>query len=233
MLIFWDIDNTLVDYNESEKNAILQILMKEDARVNKEEITDIWRGISKNYFNEFLNGNITFEEQGSLRMIEIFQQICNQKISMQQAADLFFEYRCFLEKSWVLFDDVLPCLKNLKGIQMGIISNGQKKQQQKKLKYLGIQKFFDLQFYADEMGIKKPNPDMFLKAIKNSNVRKEEVWYIGDDLNDDIYPCMEIGIKCIWIDREKTNINSINNHALNIYSLSQVKFLDGCIALAR
>lgn len=230
-MIFWDIDNTLVDYNESEKNAILQILLKEGVRINKGEITDIWRDTSKKYFNEFLNGNITFEEQGSLRLIEIFQQICNQKISIQQAADLFFEYRCFLEKSWVLFDDVLPCLRKMKGIQMGIISNGQKQQQRKKLQFLGIQSFFDLQFYADEMGIKKPNPDMFLMAIKNSNVRKEEVWYIGDDLNDDIYPCMEIGIKCIWINREKKNINSIIDNVLKICNLSQIKFINGFITI--
>ncbi|MFD2506889.1 HAD family hydrolase [Halalkalibacter alkalisediminis] len=55
-----------------------------------------------------------------------------------------YEYLEAYENSWTVFADVVPCLQRLKalGVEIGIISNGDYNQQVKKLKNLGIERFF-------------------------------------------------------------------------------------------
>lgn len=53
MMIFFDIDNTLVDYSKSEREAIRLITDKYGLKL--EEYGKCWKGISERYFTKYLS----------------------------------------------------------------------------------------------------------------------------------------------------------------------------------
>lgn len=52
MMIFFDIDNTLVDYSKSEREAIRLITDKYGLKL--EQYGKCWKGISERYFTKYL-----------------------------------------------------------------------------------------------------------------------------------------------------------------------------------
>ena len=66
-MIFFDIDNTLIDYNGSERRAIVSLFKKEYEKSINDDQTDYWKQISKSLFDDYLAKRITFEEQGKVR----------------------------------------------------------------------------------------------------------------------------------------------------------------------
>lgn len=195
-MIFFDIDNTLVDYSKSEAEAIRFIMVKYGLELDLYD--KHWKNISQKYFTKYLEQEISFREQGIKRITKLFEQ-CGRDLSLKEADNIFFEYKEELEKTWILFDDVIPCLKKLDIMNKGIASNGQAKQQNHKLEMTGIATYFSIKKYASEMNCAKPNPQFF-KSLQRY-CREENFVYVGDDLQTDIYPCLDLGLKAIWINR--------------------------------
>ena len=105
-MIYFDLDNTLIDYNSSERKAIEFIFKEKYGLVLNNNQTDYWSKISRKYFDYYLSKQITFEEQGKNRFIKMLSYcgyVENEKIAME----LFEEYQKQLENSWILFDDVV------------------------------------------------------------------------------------------------------------------------------
>lgn len=142
---------------------------------------------------------MSFQEQGAQRIRELFKQ-GGKDLSLKVSENIFFEYKEKLEQNWTLFDDVIPCLEKLAAENTGIASNGQAEQQNRKLQRTGIDAYFSMKIYASEIHCAKPDPQFF-KSLKKS-CGEENFVYVGDNLQTDIYPCMELGINAVWINRE-------------------------------
>ena len=69
-IIYFDLDNTLIDYNSSERKAIEFIFKEKYGLVLNNNQTDYWSKISRKYFDYYLSKQITFEEQGKNRFIK-------------------------------------------------------------------------------------------------------------------------------------------------------------------
>ena len=198
-MIYFDLDNTLIDYNSSERKAIEFIFKEKYGLVLNNNQTDYWSKISRKYFDYYLSKQITFEEQGK-----------NEKIAME----LFEEYQKQLENSWILFDDVVDMLHSLEGYRLGIISNGKSIQQRAKLSCTNIEKYFEIILISEETGFAKPSVDIFYEAVKQSGEKIDSVIYVGDNIKTDILPCEKIGMKCVLVDRNsicEKNICKIKN----------------------
>lgn len=57
----------------------------------------------------------------------------------------------------------------------------------------------------------KPNPKYYLELLEKNDLKIDEVIMVGNDMIDDIKPCLELGIKCFFLDNyalnEDSNIN--------------------------
>jgi putative hydrolase of the HAD superfamily len=101
---------------------------------------------------------------------------------------------------WVLYDDVLPVVKELKerGLILGVISN----------LYLGrglLDPFLDIVVTAEDVGIEKPESLIFATALKQAKVEAGASIYIGDQYEIDIIGAKQVGISPILIDRYKVS----------------------------
>jgi putative hydrolase of the HAD superfamily len=66
------------------------------------------------------------------------------------------------------------------------------------LEQLGLGPFFDVILISGELGFRKPSPLVFQKLADRLEIEKEELIYIGDDLEPDIIGAQNAGIQPIW-----------------------------------
>jgi putative hydrolase of the HAD superfamily len=109
--------------------------------------------------------------------------------------------------SWALFDDVLPCLRQLSRYTLGVISNGSAEQQRRKLIETGIDGFFSYVFISEELRAAKPRAAVFSKACQIARRKPEDCIYIGDRLDSDALSSTRAGLRGIWLNREASPVN--------------------------
>ncbi|MEM2419935.1 MAG: HAD family hydrolase [Candidatus Bathyarchaeia archaeon] len=74
------------------------------------------------------------------------------------------------------------------------------------LEKTGLAKFMDEQFYADEIGVSKPKPEAFTKALSKFDVKPHEAVHVGDSLFEDLAGAVLAQMRAVLIDK---NVNSI------------------------
>ena len=224
-MIFFDIDGTLLDHKRSEFLGVkaFYIEYKDYFKLEENNFYKLWCQISDKYFNKYLKGELTFAQNRIERIKELFNfsNISNIKLCDEEAMTIFKRYLTNYENSWIPFEDVIPCLKQLSKYKLGIISNGDLVQQSLKVERMGIKQYFTDVITAGEVGIAKPNIKLFTIACNRVNKHPQECYYIGDDLYTDILPCNEIGLKGIWLNRKREPV-SIDKIKM-IYSLDSLK----------
>lgn len=111
-----------------------------------------------------------------------------------------------------VYPDVEPTLSRLraKGLKVGIVSNGLKKDLEHVLEKLKLKKWFDVVVGLDSCNCAKPNKKIFLFALNKLGVQPSEVVFVGDSIENDYKGALNIGIKSFIIDREGKVPNQYN-----------------------
>ena len=106
------------------------------------------------------------------------------------------------ELKQVLFDDVLPTLHELKkrGLILGLISNVDK-DITSLLSDLGLTEWLQVVVTSQEVGFTKPNPEIFLEAVKRAGIKPHEAIFVGDQYQIDAVAASRAGMKGILLDR--------------------------------
>lgn len=84
-----------------------------------------------------------------------------------------------------------------------LITNGFQDVQQTKLDGSGMASFFKTITVSEELGIKKPNPEIFLYALNKAGALAEESIMIGDEMAVDIDGARAAGIDQIFFNPSK------------------------------
>ncbi len=194
-MIFFDLDGTLLDHDAAERRGAQAFAaafgLEESGFVQR------WREASERYMDRFLAGEIDFAEQRRLRV----QEVLGRELSGTEAAEIFGVYLDAYESAWRLYPDVLPCLEGLEGTRLGVITNGDRRQQLKKLEATSILEKFTLVVTSEDAGVAKPNPAIFACACDRAGVPPESCTYIGDRLDTDAQAASRAGLRGIWLDR--------------------------------
>lgn len=228
-MIFFDLDGTLLDHKSSEFLGVKAFYReyKHETMHDEETFYNLWCQASDKHFNRYLKSEITFNQQRIERIKDVFSY-SGIKLSDKDAEIRFATYLNKYEENWKPYDDVIPCLQELTGYKLGIISNGDLEQQSLKLERLGIKNYFVSIITAGEVGIAKPNIKLFEIACSRVNESPKDCYYIGDDLKTDIFPSREIGMHGIWLNRNNgqldfSDINMINS-LKNLKSILKSQF---------
>ena len=97
--------------------------------------------------------------------------------------------------------DAAACIETLKGIPLGIISNGARDQQTGKLARAGLLPYFSVLVFSEDVGIGKPAARIFQEACRKAGATPEECVHVGDDLSADVNGSAAAGIQPVWLDR--------------------------------
>ena len=117
----------------------------------------------------------------------------------------YADYRTFIyeqfAKTAVRFDDTLPMLETLRdrGYKIALITNGNHALQYKKLELTGMAYIFDEIIVSGDVGVDKPEKEIFLMMCEKLGFAPEETVYVGDNPIADIDGAAGAGMKTVRI----------------------------------
>jgi putative hydrolase of the HAD superfamily len=86
------------------------------------------------------------------------------------------------------------------GIRLALVTNGSGESQRHKIDRFGLAPLFDCIIIEGEFGTGKPDERVYRYALDQLNVKPEETWMVGDDLEADVAAPQRLGITGIWVD---------------------------------
>lgn len=108
----------------------------------------------------------------------------------QQAFDVFHEAR----NQVMLFPGAREILTHLADRYiLGALTNGNAD-----LRLIGLADLFAFHHSSETIGRRKPEPDMFLAALKSSGSRADQALHIGDHPLEDVGAALEHGFGAVW-----------------------------------
>jgi FMN phosphatase YigB (HAD superfamily) len=122
----------------------------------------------------------------------------------------------------VLFSDVERCLERLTRAHklLGIVSNSRSEADVRGLlESIGIASKFDTIVSSGTEGIRKPDSEIFRRAVARIRVPATATLFVGDDLENDFHGATMAGLHAAWLNRG--GMGTANGPA-EILSLSEV-----------
>ena len=200
--IVFDLDDTLISERDYIKSGFKYVskIISDRYKLDNNEVYEVMRELfkesSKNVFNRVLdNFNIKYKKEEVLYLVKEYR-----------------EHKPNIE----FYKDVIPTINKLRnnGYKLGIITDGYKETQNKKIDVLNCKTLFDEIIITDELGKEywKPHERSYKLMSKKLNVDLSEMVYIGDNEAKDFVIANKLGIKTFKI---------IRNNA--IYTRSEVE----------
>ncbi len=87
-----------------------------------------------------------------------------------------------------------------RGCRLGIVTNGFAATHNEKVDRLGLRPYVDALFLADEMGMVKPDPEIFRHACRTLNSEPARTAMVGDRYDRDVVGAAQAGLFTVLID---------------------------------
>ena len=203
-LVGFDLDDCLFDSTGlSERARIkgIEAMIELGLKIDREKAIKIIQEIVKEYGSNSSKHYNYFVRRYN-RLEEIAEPI-SYSYQFKFISAAVMAYHGEKIKSIKLYDDVEPCLKKLNemSIKTAIITDGLPLKQYEKILRLGIDDLIDLTVISDEIGVRKPNPQLFDHCLKKFGIKGPECIYVGDRIDKDIIPALLNNIHSVYIHR--------------------------------
>lgn len=96
--------------------------------------------------------------------------------------------------------EVLDALR-ARGVAVGLITNGPAQFQRGKLAAAGIRDRFDLVVTSGDLGILKPDVEVFRHALAGLDADAGGAVHVGDDFAADVEGAVRAGMQAVWVNR--------------------------------
>ncbi|MHC4735979.1 MAG: HAD family hydrolase [Planctomycetota bacterium] len=128
----------------------------------------------------------------------------------------------------IVYSDVVPVLQALREkYKLGLVTNGALDLQREKLRGSKLGVFFDVVIISGEVGIGKPDPQIFDLVCERLNVGPETAVAVGDSLGRDISGAQRAGVRAIWLNRDNRERNDSVEPDYEVESLNELsEYLD-------
>ena len=202
-----DLDNTLTDYDYTNKYAVLKVFEQLGYKMTDEDYYE-YSQFEYNYWNSFEHSNQELNTQGMKRIDYvrsiIYQQYFGEdKVSLDTGYLLMKTYIDNLGKKNLLYDGVKEVLEYLyEYYDLYIASNGPNEAQMRKLKGTGIDQYFKGIMSSEDADYSKPKKEFFYYMFIKYGLKPDESIMIGDSLTSDIKGANNAGIDSIWINNK-------------------------------
>ena len=187
--VLFDLDGTLLNRDESVKQFINR---------QYDRLKDLLGPIQK---DKYVSRFIELDNRGYVWKDKVYQQLVREfAIENITWEELLQDYLNEFKNSCVPFPNLIGMLEQLKNdkLPLGMITNGMGQFQMDNIKALEIESYFDVILVSEWEGIKKPNPEIFLRALEKLNVSAQESIFIGDHPENDVKAAQNVGMKGVW-----------------------------------
>jgi putative hydrolase of the HAD superfamily len=195
--IFFDLDHTLYDFNESTRVTFMELFEKYKLERNGvkpfDEFFELYKKNNVSLWERYRNGEI---RKKYLNVERFHVSLLHFGINDRAFAGRFAaEYLRLSPQKETLLPSVVEVLSHLhERYSLHIITNGFDEVQRVKLKSNAIEKYFTTVTTSEEAGAKKPNAKIFHYALNKAGANATESIMIGDDYNVDMEGARSVGM---------------------------------------
>ncbi|MFM2484573.1 YjjG family noncanonical pyrimidine nucleotidase [Celerinatantimonas yamalensis] len=200
--IFFDLDHTLWDFENNARHVLRQLYQQflSMSQFSEQRFIDVYEAVNQQLWIRFNQGEIDKHQLRAKRFDQTFTALgvdpAQFSLSSQQFDEWFLEHCSQMSG---VFPGCHQCLAQLHGhFQLHLITNGFSETQYNKLRSANLNSYFDRVFISDELGMHKPNPDIFEHAMVVVGATASECLMVGDSLEADIAGARGVGIDQVW-----------------------------------
>lgn len=201
-VVCWDVDGTIMNFFEAQKNAIRVLFVHFGIGKCTDEMLLDYDSINHKYWKALERGEISKPQVLTGRFYEFFEKY---GIRTDIVESFNEEYQVRLGDTICYYSGAMELIQLFKekGIVQFAVTNGTKIAQDKKLSGSGLDKIFDGIFISEVVGSEKPSSQFFepvYEAAKEliPGIDLSEIIIIGDSLTSDMKLGNNVGIKTCW-----------------------------------
>jgi putative hydrolase of the HAD superfamily len=224
--IFFDLDNTLWDFDKNSREAIKHLYQAFDiikhCNTSYVDFLNTYETINHELWYLYNLNKTTKEELRYMRFYKTFLHFGYDDLELANNwADAYLKISPYKTH---LIEGAIETLEYLKPkYKLHLITNGFKEVQEIKLVTCDLKKYFEHIIISEDYGFNKPDIRIFELAQNLANTGKENCMMIGDNYEADIKGALNAGWKSVLYSPEKTNIHS--KSTIQINQLSSLKGL--------
>ncbi len=205
--VFLDFYNTVARFDPPREQAQAQAAGSFGVRIDPEAVRKSYGAADEFLSRE--NGERALAVRSPDEVQEFWSQYeqllllgAGADVDLDRAGAIFTAVRRYGE-AFALFDDAKPMLDSVgtQGYEVGLISN-MSNDLWRIAEELGIKDRLGFVVTSGEVGASKPNPPIFLEALRRAGVEPSEAVHIGDQYLGDVTGARGAGIQPILIDRD-------------------------------
>ena len=196
--IFFDLDETLLDFKRAEKEAVAFALSNFGIEPTEKTLLR-YSKINLSQWKLLEQGKITLPEVKIGRFELLFKELSSDA-SAKAVAECY--EKNLAEGAYPLFgaEDTLKALQS--GFRLFLVSNGTAEVQERRLEKTGFGKYFEKIFVSEEIGFFKPDKRYFESCFAAiDGFEKEKAVMVGDRLTSDVLGGKNAGIRTVWLNR--------------------------------
>ncbi|OJU39929.1 MAG: hypothetical protein BGN97_13990 [Microbacterium sp. 69-10] len=205
--VFFDLDDTLV--GDGAVDAAL-LAIDELAARHPDLDTDamrtanatVWSGCWASQGEQWMRGEL--EDDALTR--EVWRRTLSGAGAGAELVDEAVHLHLAAERrTFTLFDDSRDVLVELRrrGIPIGLITNGPSTFQREKLRTVGIDGLFDVVVASGDIGVLKPDAEIFRHALHRAGAASTASLHVGDSFPADVMGAVGAGLSAFWLNRER------------------------------
>ena len=187
--IFFDLDRTLWDFDAAAEVAFERIYeqyhLKDLGIPSAHEFHMVYHPLNEKLWELYRADRITKSELNRTRFLKPLEHYGIHNVEL--ADHLSEDYVYWSPRIVRLVPGTMELLDYLKPkYHLHLITNGFQEVQHTKLSGSGLEPYFETLTVSEEVGVKKPNPEIFRYAMRKAGATPEESLMIGDEMDVDI-----------------------------------------------
>ena len=225
--IFFDLDRTLWDFDAAAEVAFERIYDKYDLKSlgipSAHEFHEVYHPLNERLWELYREDKITKADLNRTRFLKPLEHYGIHDIEL--ADHLSEDYVYWSPRIVRLVPGTMELLDYLKPkYHLHLITNGFQEVQHTKLSGSGLEPYFETLTVSEEVGVKKPNPEIFFYALRKAHATTEESLVIGDEMAVDID-----GARAAGIDQAFFNPNGIEVEGERTFEVKRLVELIGIL----
>ena len=199
--IFFDLDRTLWDFDAAAEVAFERIYEQYDLKSlgipSAHEFHEVYHPLNEHLWELYREDKITKADLNRTRFLKPLEHYDIHDTAL--ADHLSEDYVYWSPRIVRLVPGTMELLDYLKPkYHLHLITNGFEEVQDTKLTLSGMKPYFETLTVSEEVGVKKPNPEIFHYALRKAHATAEESLMIGDEMDVDIDGARAAGIDQIY-----------------------------------
>ncbi len=199
--IFLDLDNTILDFNRAEDNAIRKTLKTLTGYDVSDEVVALYCRINRSLWEALERGELDRETLRGRRFELLFEQLgVHPSVNMAKSV-----YDHHLSAGHYFIEGAPAALANLsRKYPLYLVSNGSRNIQQPRLESSGIKRFFKGIFLSEDIGTEKPDKAFFEACFAGiPDFDPTRAIIVGDSLTADIKGGINAGMTTCWFNAKQ------------------------------